>query len=415
MKIAIISSYREACGPAAYTKFLERILRDLGHTVVICKLDVKLLRTNSSIASKAAIKHLQDLAMTAETCDKIFWQFEPGLLSSIPSVAYKRANGLLKRISASKTTITIHGFDRPSRVRLNLYGIVKHILQPKTTLRIFSNFQLSLSFAYFKFLRSLKSVRVFCFKNSDVEELRLFLGVDSTYLPISYLSKQEIITLKKSRNSKRASLVDYLNVEPTDHLICIAGFVSDYKNHSVALNALKLLPSNFKLVIAGGLHPHADDKSEYLDKLLSANYSEMYSRKFEGERGDVLFSQSLLDSRVFFLGNQSDEKLNDIIVACDLVLLPYFNTLSGQSGSGPLALTIELAKNSLISSADVFTSQDRLSNNDEFVFNSANHEELALKIANHKKTEDDFVEFVRVFREEYNAETQAITYMGSEQ
>ncbi|OYZ20734.1 MAG: hypothetical protein B7Y39_10205 [Bdellovibrio sp. 28-41-41] len=55
-----------------------------------------------------------------------------------------------------------------------------------------------------------------------------------------------------------------------DIWLMMMGFVSDYKNHVLIVEALAFLPPNFKLIIVGGLHPQDTKGTKYWCKLLEA-------------------------------------------------------------------------------------------------------------------------------------------------
>jgi glycosyltransferase involved in cell wall biosynthesis len=96
-------------------------------------------------------------------------------------------------------------------------------------------------------------------------------------------------------------------------LMSIFGFVSEYKGHLLAKQALALLPENYHLVVVGGPHPEATDYT--LNKLL------------EDPDGK-------LASRLHVTGYVSPEQSKLYKQAVDIVLAPYRDR--NQSGSAAI-------------------------------------------------------------------------------
>ncbi len=103
-----------------------------------------------------------------------------------------------------------------------------------------------------------------------------------------------------------------------DIWMVLTGFVTPYKGHEYAINALEYLPENFKLVIAGGRHPKDRGASRYWLELLGIIQE-------KGLQNRVLFTG--------FLATGSEQA--SILKQADLFVLPYKEV--GQSGSAVLA------------------------------------------------------------------------------
>lgn len=105
---------------------------------------------------------------------------------------------------------------------------------------------------------------------------------------------------------------------PDEQWITIPGFVSRYKGHSHALHALALLPENFRLVIAGGVHPNDKTGHDYWMQILA--------------EADAFG----LQDRIIFTGFLNDPQQQAAVLhQADCFLLPYDEV--GQSGSAVLA------------------------------------------------------------------------------
>ena len=57
-----------------------------------------------------------------------------------------------------------------------------------------------------------------------------------------------------------------LGYAPTDRVLAVPGFVSEYKGHGVAVHAMRSLPPEYNLAVVGGPHPQSNDWA--YDKLL---------------------------------------------------------------------------------------------------------------------------------------------------
>lgn len=109
-----------------------------------------------------------------------------------------------------------------------------------------------------------------------------------------------------------------INKNEGDQWILLPGFVSPYKGHRYAVEALEKLPEQFKLVIAGGRHPKDRGAARYWMELLA-----------EVEKKG-------LQSRVLFTGFLETGGVQAAVLKqADLFLLPYDEV--GQSGSAVLA------------------------------------------------------------------------------
>jgi glycosyltransferase involved in cell wall biosynthesis len=103
-----------------------------------------------------------------------------------------------------------------------------------------------------------------------------------------------------------------------DTWVIVPGFVSRYKGHAYVLAALRHLPENFKLVVAGGVHPKDRAGNDYwMDLIQQADAWGLQSR--------VIFTG--------FLADAADQAA--VLEQADVFILPYDEV--GQSGSAVLA------------------------------------------------------------------------------
>lgn len=424
MKISIISSYREACGPAAHTKYLEKALISLGIEVQILKVDVSLMRANNSRLKNAIKNHISNMIESANTCDGLVFQIEPGLYGPLPWIAYNRINKILDKTKVP-TLVVLHGFDRPARVFENFSEYIKNLYNPfKNDFKYnLAKLRLKFSFSYIGFLSRLKKHEIVCFSRADQNELFLTRNISSSYVPISYLLADDIKKIKDNSNMSRKILCERLGLNFEDKLILAPGFINEYKNTITTIDALQFLPKDYHVIIAGGVHPHSSQLNKALDEMLRAksgtiNPKPRHFKQLEKSRkpepvilNKAIEYDSAIRDRIHFIGSLDDDKLNQCIASCDFVVLPYLNTITGQSGSGPFTLAIEIANQSFFGSASVFRAQDYLDSTSSFVFDSVNSNELAYLLKNADRDKAEYIKFVEKFQKKYNAESQALKYL----
>jgi glycosyltransferase involved in cell wall biosynthesis len=112
----------------------------------------------------------------------------------------------------------------------------------------------------------------------------------------------------------------WLNKKQGDIILCMVGFLHRYKGVPAAVEALKYLPKNYKLLLAGGVKSDSDEMS-YEDKVTDRIY----------ELG--------LQDRVHITGYvRGDEYLNSIIRECDICVYPYDKVYYSSASSGALGL-----------------------------------------------------------------------------
>ncbi|MGF7228606.1 MAG: glycosyltransferase [Candidatus Saccharibacteria bacterium] len=118
----------------------------------------------------------------------------------------------------------------------------------------------------------------------------------------------------------------WLNKKDGDVILCMAGFLHKYKGTLAAVEALKFLPSNYKLLLAGSVKGDSIEMS------------------YEDEVADVIDAHNLKD-RVYITGYiKSDEYLNSLIRESDICVFPYDKVYYGSASSGALGLAFTNCK-----------------------------------------------------------------------
>jgi glycosyltransferase involved in cell wall biosynthesis len=103
-------------------------------------------------------------------------------------------------------------------------------------------------------------------------------------------------------------------------VVTLFGFLSRRKGHGIAIEAMRNVPPNSVLLLAGGRHP--DDTSDYPEML------------------ETMINSSDLRDRVRITGYLEADTVSQVMAATDLVIAPFTES----SGSGSLALGLACGK-----------------------------------------------------------------------
>jgi glycosyltransferase involved in cell wall biosynthesis len=135
-----------------------------------------------------------------------------------------------------------------------------------------------------------------------------------------------------------------LGLAADDKTIGMFGYLSAYKGHLDALDAVRLLPPNFKLLIFGRQHPQTLKTDGKVDEYLKSLQKKVL--------------QDGIADRVFFMGELAHEDFLAAAASVDVVWLPYYE--NGQDGSGIASICLELAPRVLCSTSFAFDELFRL-------------------------------------------------------
>lgn len=121
---------------------------------------------------------------------------------------------------------------------------------------------------------------------------------------------------------KSTLIAEKLNRQAGDVIYCTVGMMHRYKGIFDAVRALKFLPANYKLVIAGGVHPLSEDIP-------------MYNKVCD------LIDTLGLQSRVYITGFvEDDNEYNALIRECDICVYPYNGVYYAHVSSGAINLAL---------------------------------------------------------------------------
>lgn len=425
MKITIISSFNEPCGPAFYSARLAHHLTEIsGCNVSVARLDVGLLRVlgNKKILKKAEA-HLNEVIEKARASDAVLLQLEPGLYSSYPSLAYKRILKILNGID-KPIIITVHGFERVTNYSSGLlsvaYGLFRGLGLKNSISRLYETLAIPKINNFWLKISQKSNIHVVTFCDADANLLRRFHDiVRVSTIPISYYSKEEVERIKTKLTKE--TFYKKFGLNQDKKFISLVGFLGKYKGHKTALAALGELPPEYELLIAGGVHPQGIDVDVEVGSYTKELFQFINSQRplnnrvaFKSESHSAEFpyqGKFDLSSRVHFLGPLTDEEVNLVFCGSDFVVLPYLRTRSGQSASGPAVLAMEFLTNSFYSHSPVFLQYEKHFPLAMRFFDIGNSLELAQKIKNDMNVRGDYLENAKKSLEAINPKSMVDSYI----
>jgi glycosyltransferase involved in cell wall biosynthesis len=378
MKIAIVSSIDESCGNATFAGHLIQNLIDAGHECEGIGLNLALTQSLDQELRKAANNHVKKIADKLKFYDGVNIQFEAGLYGSSHSDIYNRLKLLVT--ANQNTSITIHATRFFDNSEFTFKRCLKELfaLRLKTCLMSFARLQnntrvLKNNRSYIKLCVEKRiKIIVHTIRSKDAI-LNLFQNADVHVHPIKFTNLNAL-------PSSTIAWKNRVGVNSDDKLIGLFGFISKYKGHHDALKALKILPSNYKLVIAGRQHPGSimehEEVNGYLNSLITFIEEQSNEKKVVPLR-----------ERVRFLNELTDSELYDLAASVDFSWLPYLET--GQDGSGIASILFDLSPRVIASNCKAF---------DELIrqvpqykcerFDIGNYLELANKTINYRELRD---------------------------
>lgn len=394
-KLAIISSYHEMCGISTYTETLERAFRK-HFEVTVLSLDLDLLSSSNRRIRKQGDQHIREIAKKLKEYDYVNIQFEAGLYGTHPSEILERLRLL---IEASRNLIlTFHSVYAP--VSLFDKNILKQMVSDGFFHTLGTFYRQSIYPRLYKGIIDLlkkkqkhDNVHVIVHNLTDKKVLRLLYDFENTEaFPLTYLSKEERADFKQPANKEWLRTKFRLNEQ--DIIIGLFGFVSLYKGYDTALDALRFLPSNYKVIICGEQHPMSIKPFEVVEPYLKQLLQMMDK------------NHKLMKDRVLWLGGISDHnQFVNVMRCCDFVVLPYLEV--NQSGSGIATLAIETRSKCLFSNSKTFTKLKKFYPNCFDSFDIGNSRELASKI---KYYTSDHAEAIEQCLSVYNIENHVLLY-----
>jgi glycosyltransferase involved in cell wall biosynthesis len=399
-RLAVISTYDELCGIAAYTRALERQLsRDFDVTVF--DLSQYLLRSTHPRTRQFADRHIGEICAALRGYDAVNVQLEFGILGRRPRDIYRRLLWIIE--AAPRLSVTFHTVLRAERFDLPSFARNALRLNFAEAAALFSRHRRDrlLSAGVAERLRRAgrrKPVTVIVHTRRDALQMEYVHGLRPVFdHPLAFLSEAEARAVRKAASRARFSLLDA--VPATAKLIGVFGFLGRYKSFETAVKALHHLPPDYHLLIFGGVHPNEIVPRQAIDPVVLGLFEAGYidatvperiaaqgraagpflSVAVDGATRELLFGHPKdLSRRIHFLGATSDDDFLCGMAICDVAVFPYREV--GQSASGPIAQALELGCRVIASRTHTFLQFGRYHPNRIEYFDVGNHLELASRI-----------------------------------
>lgn len=408
--MAIISSYSESCGNAAFTKILHDSIEYFHKNidVEVIELDLKLLQSIDRATRKQADQHINEIFYKIKKFDLVNIQMEAGLYGTLPQDIVKRFR---KIVSANPlTSVTLHSprlirtTQSTSRsgikklLQLNIIGGLKDILNDK-----YSNIHFEINKKIIK--ASIRyQVDIIVHTERAKKQIRDFFSYQKTTVhPLKIVPEGYVQSTKKL-----ADIKEQLGLEKDDIIIGMFGYINSYKGHIDAIKALKLMPKNHKLLIFGRQHPQTIKSDGHTDGYLNLLIETILNHDKPNEKRKEKNKTIKLSERIFFIGELADKDFLDVASSVDVAWLPYYE--NGQDGSGIASICFDLCPRVLCSTSFAFDELFKLIKyNNIMRFDIGNILEMVIKtkmILNKPEPSKPFAD-----EHLFNLKTQTLTYV----
>lgn len=392
--LAIISSWHEPCGIAAYSERLKPEF-DKFYNVEVLPLNTEILQNTSKNISKMGDQLIKEIAEKVKEFDYVNIQFEVGLFGVNRSQVFRR---LMKIVDSSNNLIiTFHSVNFDG-IDINVRNVIsRHPIKNLINLEK-KNYWPRFYQNVFKRLRKLqyrKKINVIVHNKRDKELIKRITRFENVHdYPLALYTK-DVRELPKTEKGKQNFKQRY-HLSEADIVLGTFGFVSLYKGHETVIRALSHLPDNYKMVVFGGQHVRSIKKDTPVDKYL-------------GELLDLIVKNKnkKLKDRVIFVGGVSDDDFLEAMRYSDFVLLPYLEV--GQMASGVATMALESGSNIIMSNTNCFHELERYFPNCFKFFDIGNYMELARDIL---YWSEDYSNNIKKCLDIYNLENNVKNYMN---
>lgn len=383
--VLIISTYDTHCGIATFTSFVKAQLSDFNDIeIAIAQLDQDILKRYPTKFGDRAIREIID---RSKSFDVVNIQMEWGILGKNTSIIIKRFKWLLE--GCDNIILTLHTpIVHTSYVKDFIYKLCK--------LRIFSAAKI-ISLGLIK--QFYENRKISLIKNTakrlgdrfhiivHTKRERKFFeclhGLKNIHdHPLSNMRADWLERVTTEGESYRKMLQERFGEDAK--LIGCFGFISPYKGFETAIDAMRLLPERYKLLLYGAIHPESIQKNipinSYLAKLLQRIGYQAGSSKFSGKQDAPSSGKA---ENIFFMGSPDDYDFLQATYSVDICIFPYLET--GQSASGPVSIAVELEKDIFLSDTHTFQELSRYFPKSFKKFDIGNYVQLAQLIQNDQK------------------------------
>jgi glycosyltransferase involved in cell wall biosynthesis len=425
-RLALISTYDELCGIAAYTRSLERQLSNV-FDVTVFDLDQYLLRSTHGRVRKFGDRHIQDICREIRDYHAVNLQLEHGTLGRNCHDIHRRFTWILR--AAQRFSVTFHTVFQCDA--FNFREFINEILRlnfsKAIAMRSSYNREHLLSAGLASRLRRaqrFKPVSLIVHTRRDLKYMKYVHGMRNVHdHPLSFISAAEAREVRCTATRRKFPVLDAVPKEC--RLVGMFGFLGRYKGFDTVVRALHHLPKDYHLLIFGGVHPNEIKLHQSIDPVVSSLFDAGYvdtsvaeriradagaapavSVAVDGSMRDLLTEHPKdLSDRIHFLGAQSDAQFLAGMAICDAVVFPYLEV--GQSSSGPISQALELGCRVIASRTHTFLQFARYHRDMVEFFDIGNHLELAGRILARPQFEPG--ERLPVF----NVETNKAVYLAA--
>src|ERR1700719_2517030 len=399
-RLAVVSTYDDLCGIAAYTRSLERQLGDI-FDVTVFDLNQFLLRSTHRRVRKFGDKHIQAICREIRHYDTVNLQLEHGTLGRGCSDIFRRFSWILR--ASPQLSVTFHSIMQSEAFDFAEYfkevcrfNFAKAIAMRAHYMR---SDRLSAGIASrLRRAQRFKPVSVIVHTRRDLWHMKYVHGMRNVYdHPLSFLGGAEAQEIRSTASLEKFAVLEAV---PADSkLIGVFGFFGRYKGFDTVIRALHHLPEEYHLLIFGGVHPNEIRRHQSIDPVVSSLFDAGYIDTSVAERilssgegtapavsvavdssmRDLLIEHPKdLSDRIHFMGAQSDADFLGGMAICDAVVFPYLEV--GQSSSGPISQALELGCRVIASRTHTFIQLSRYHHNLIEFFDIGNHLELAGRV-----------------------------------
>lgn len=369
-KVLIVSTYRTVCGIASFTETLESNLRQ-DFDIEIGVLDQDVLKSTDRDLESAGDRLIDDICRRAGQADVVNLQWEPGILGHTPRQILRRFRKILR--SNPRMVVTVHTvvpnprFSPVTALReMKHKGVVALARYAAISLREYGRE------TYRLLGRAARSsgFHLVVHTRREARHFKEMLGIANVHdHPLSFVRREWEDRLGAQADRLRAKLEAEHGSDRK--FIGFFGFLSEYKGITTTIEAMRFLPSDHVLLLFGGVHPALQlpglTVSPYVRDLMEM----VHPAGCESEKST---RRSLAD-RVQFLGAPKDFDFAAAMAACDINVFPYVET--GQSASGPVSLSVELGKRTVVSNNRMFEQFERYFPGRTYRTDVGNHIQLA--------------------------------------
>ena len=256
-RLAVVSTYDDLCGIAAYTRSLEKQLDDI-FDVTVFDLNQFLLRSTHRRVRKFGDKHIQAICREIRHYDTVNLQLEHGTLGRGCSDIFRRFSWILR--ASPQLSVTFHSimlseaFDFAECFkevcRFNFTKAIAMRAHYMRTNRLSAGIASRLRRA-----QRFKPVSVIVHTRRDHWHMKYVHGMRNVYdHPLSFLGAAEAQEIRRAASLEKFSVLEAVPVHCK--LIGVFGFLSRYKGFDTVIRALHHLPEEYHLLIFGGVHPN---------------------------------------------------------------------------------------------------------------------------------------------------------------